>query len=148
MLKSAPGVNTICNCSEQNAMEQNEKVKLFQVETYVRQKECTTTSKMCAPRFDKNTRHTFMVCLCICAGSVLRHFLPNALQFGECAAFSRQKAPQSLDCSTLQDGALWRGHQNAAHMVGEKQCTWRRIFKCCCGMFVAFFLTHTVVVHL
>ena len=30
-------------------------------------------------------------------------FLPNAPQFGECDAFSRQKAPQSLDYGTLKE---------------------------------------------
>ena len=105
-----------------------------------------------------------MVCLWICAGSVgygiaalfakraairrTRRILANAPQFGERATFSRQKAPQSLNCGALQDGALRRGHQSAAHTVGEKWCTWRRVFTCRRGAFVAFFLTYIVYVYI
>ena len=74
----------------------------------------------------------------------LRRFLSNAPQFGEHATFSRQKAPQSLDCGALQAGALRCSHQSAAHTVGEKQRTCRHIFKCCRGTFVAFFLTYAL----
>ena len=31
----------------------------------------------------------------------------------------RRKAPQSLDCGTVQDGTLRRGLQSAALLVGE-----------------------------
>ena len=55
--------------------------------------------------------------------TLLWHFLPNAPQLGECTTFSRQKAPQSLNCGALQDSALQRGHQSVMYMVGEKQCT-------------------------
>ena len=71
-------------------------------------------------------------------------FLPNEPQFGKHATFSRQKASQSLNCSALQDGALQCSHQSAGHPVGEKQCTWRRVFKCSCDAFVVFFLTRTL----
>ena len=70
--------------------------------------------------------------------------LPNALQFSERTTFSRQKAPQSKDCSALQDGALRHGHQSAAHTVGEERRTCRHVFKCRCDTFVSFFLTLTV----
>ena len=46
-------------------------------------------------------------------------FLPNAPQFGESAAFSWQKAPQSLDCSALQDGTLRCG----AGSAGIRNCS-------------------------
>ena len=61
---------------------------------------------------------------------LLLHFLPKALRFlsnvpqlCECNTFSRQKAPQSLNCGALQDSALQHGHKSAKYMVGEKQCT-------------------------
>ena len=63
-----------------------------------------TSSKVSPPS------HTFMVCLWICAGSVLRHFLPNVLRFlptrcnsAKHYVFSREK--RRLDCGALQDGA-------------------------------------------
>ena len=76
----------------------------------------------------------------------------------EGATAIQQKAPQPLDCGALQDtatlglwrftrrcdGALQHGHQSAALLVGEKQCTCRHVFKCRCAMFVAFVLTRTV----
>ena len=41
-------------------------------------------------------------------GHGLRRFLPNVPQFGEHAAFSRQKAPQSLDCgAAIQVRHFW-----------------------------------------
>ena len=72
-------------------------------------------------------------------------FLPNAPQFGEHTAFLRQKASQSLDCCALQDGVLQHGHHSVAHTVGEKQRTWRRVLTCRCGIFVAFFMTRTIL---
>ena len=69
-------------------------------------------------------------------GHGLRRFLPNVPQFGEHAAFSRQKAPQSLDCGAAI--------QSASLLVGEKRRTCRHVFKCRCSAFVAFFLTRTV----
>ena len=39
---------------------------------------------------------------------------------------------------------LRRGRQSVALLVGEKRCECRHVFKCRCGMFVAFFLTRTV----
>ena len=75
----------------------------------------------------------------------LQGVLENVPQSSKRAAFSRQKEAQSLDCSTLQDGALrYSGHQSAALLAGEKRCTCRHVFKCHCGAFVAFFLTRTV----
>ena len=61
---------------------------------------------ICAAVFDKNVCHTFMVCLYICAGGAGYGI---AALIAKCAAFSRQKVPQSKD-GTLQDGALRRGH--------------------------------------
>ena len=118
--------------------------------TYIRYiyiKKNATICKICVPQSDKTTRHTRIVCLRICAGSIgygLRQFLQNALQFSECAAFSRQKVPQSKDCGTLQDGTLQHGHQSVVHTVGEKRHTWRHIFKCRGGVFVDSFLTYSV----
>ena len=77
--------------------------------------------------------------------------------FANAPRFSRQKALQSgkrhrspciavlyktAHCgtdTTLQDGALRRGHQSAVLLVGEKRC----VFKCRRGAFVAFFLMYT-----
>ena len=70
--------------------------------------------------------------------------LPNAPQFGKRASFSGQKVPQSKDYGALQDGTLQCSHQNAAHTMGEKQHSWRCVFKCWCGAFFAFFLRYTV----
>ena len=69
----------------------------------------------------------------VCAGSAgirncgtvcqTRYNSPNALQFAKRDAFSWQKAPQSLDCDALQDGAAIKVrrfcHQSAALLVGE-----------------------------
>ena len=73
-------------------------------------------------------------------GYGLQRFLPNAPQFGECATFSRQKVPQSLDCGTLQDSALWRGHQSAALFGGRKvahmpPCFQVPLQRVCCILF-------------
>ena len=72
--------------------------------------------KICVPLFDKKLRLTFMLCLWICARSAGTWI---AAIFAKCATFSRQKAPQSLNCGALQDGALRRGHQSAVFLVGE-----------------------------
>ena len=45
----------------------------------------------------------------------------------------------SLDCGTLQDGALQSGHQRVALLVGEKWHTCHHVFKCHRGTFVAIF---------
>ena len=85
-------------------------------------------------------------------------FAKRATIFAKCAAIRRtcrtftakgtviqKKAPQSLDCSALQDGALRHGHKSAALLVGEKQHTRRHVFKCRHhGAFVALFLTYTI----
>ena len=123
----------------------------------------------CVPQSDKTTCRTFMVCLCICAGSVgiwccgtfcqTRHNSVNVLCF-------RGKVSQSLDYGSLQDGALCRRHQSAAHCAADikVQCTvpqtskcsalcrrhqsavhMCRIFKCCHGLFVALFLTYIYI---
>ena len=64
---------------------------------------------------------------------------------------TRCNSVQSLDCDTLQDGALRRDikvrrfcHQSVALLVGEKWSECRHVFKCRCDVFVAFFLTRTV----
>ena len=60
--------------------------------------------------------------LCV-GGAGIRNcgtFLPNMSQFSERISFSRQKMQQSLNCGTLQDGALRRSRQSVAHTVGEK----------------------------
>ena len=44
---------------------------------------------------------------------------------------------QSLNCGTLQDGALRCGHQSVAHTVEEKRCTRCHVFKCRCDTFAA-----------
>ena len=44
---------------------------------------------------------------------------------------------QSLNCGTLQDGALWCDHQSVAHTVEEKCCTRCHVFKCHCDTFAA-----------
>ena len=75
---------------------------------------------------DKTTCLTFMVCLWICAESVLRHslsntpyFLPTAPQFSERAAFSWQKVLQSLDCAR---------YKMVYYVAATKvQCTWWEI---------------------
>ena len=102
--------------------------KAYDIHVYI--KKNATICKISALQSDKTTR----TLLWFASGFVqeapdteLQLFLPNVPQFGEYAAFSRQKAK---DC--------------AAHTVEEKWCTWRQVFKCRCGTFVAFFLTYTV----
>ena len=107
----------------------------------VRVKKNATICQICVPLFDKKLRLTFMLCLLICAGSA---GIRIAAIFAKCATFSRQKAPQSLNCGALQDGALRRGHQSAVFLVGEKRRTCRHVFKCHCGTFVVFILTCTI----
>ena len=69
-----------------------------------------------------------MVCLWICAGSVLRCFFAkcaaffvNASQFGETCHVFTGKVPQSLnclDCGVLQDGTL---SGSAVHTQRDKR---------------------------
>ena len=75
--------------------------------------------KICALQSDKTTCRTFMACLWICAGSA---GIRIAALFAKCAIFRRTRRIFK-DCGTLQDGALRRGHQSAAHRVGEKRHT-------------------------
>ena len=94
--------------------------------------------------------HTFM----ICAGSAriwncgafcqMRRDSPNT-------AFLRQKVPQSLNCSTLQDGTLRRGHRSAVLLppncgafCGRKQRDLRHFFKCHRASFIEFILMCTI----
>ena len=98
----------------------------------VRVKKNATICKICVPLFDKKLRLTFMLCLWICTRS---DGIRIAAIFAKCATFSRQKAPQSLNCGALQDGALRRGHQSVMFLVGEKRRTCRHVYKChCCTL--------------
>ena len=66
--------------------------------------------------FYKNSRHTSMVCLWFCAGSAgiciaallakRAAIFAKRATFGETCNIFTGKAPQSLDCGVLQDGAL------------------------------------------
>ena len=113
--------------------------------TYV--KKNTTICKICAALFDNKLRR-------LCANhwdTELRRFCRTRCDFCQThriftakGAAVRQKAPQSLYCGALQDGALRHGHQSAALLVGEKRRTCRHVFKCRCDTFVAFFLTYTI----
>ena len=102
--------------------------------------------------------HSFMVCLWICVGSILRQFLPHVLRFlptcrnsAKSAIFSRKKRHdhwkvlQSLDCGTLHNGAL---SGCAAHTEGYARRTIHRANQCRGGVFVAFFLTYMYVYHI
>ena len=109
---------------------------VYGIRTYVEKN--ATICQICAPQSDKTMRHTFMVCLWICAGSA---------GYGIAALFAKRVAIRRTHrIFTAKSGTLRCGHQSAAHMVGEKWHTWRRVFKCRCGVFVAFFLTYTVCV--
>ena len=108
--------------------------------------------KICTPQYDKTTCDTFMVCLWICAGSVgitvLRHFLLNVPQFGEYAAFSWQKVTQSLNWGALKDGALRRGHQSAAHTVGEKRRTCAAFSSAAAARFCILFDVYHIYIYM
>ena len=81
---------------------------------------------------------------------IAAHFKCTTI-FAKHAVFSWQKAPQSKDYSTLQDGTLRCSHQSAALLQskcctlgGRKQHDLHHFFKCRHAAFVAFFLTCTV----
>ena len=68
----------------------------------------------------------FVCCFLIRNRATLLWFVREAPENGIAALFAKraaiwQKVPQSLDCGTLQDGTLQRGHQSAALLVAEKR---------------------------
>ena len=71
----------------------------------------------------------------------LWRFLPNAPQFGEHAAFSRQRR---LNHCSVAIKVRCFCHQSAALLVREKRRECCHVFKCHCGVFLEFFFTCTV----
>ena len=87
-----------------------------------------TICKICAPIFDKNTCHTFMVAsgfVWEAPNTELRLFCQARRDFCQTRRNSANVAPSC--------------HQSVAHTVGEKWRTWCRGFAS-----VAFFSTYTV----
>ena len=111
-------------------------------------KKNATTCKTSAPLFDKKSCRTFMVCTGSTGYGIAALFAKHAAIFAKCMAnvpHFHGKRHHNTEKGALQDGALWRGHQSAALLVGEKRRTCHHVFKCHYGTFVAFFLTRTVL---